>query len=400
MSENALRQGREGPWREYAKQYCDGALSAEGAAELERLLYDDPQAMESFVLYMVVHAQIAWNLGANLEHDGGAVCEGTVAGGGASLTIEDEHGWIENQSPSRPAPPASPPAISASSFILHPLHSSSACLPSFFSGVLWSYVCAALFLGMGIVAARFWGPAGDGRQPATLLPPLQTAAARARVVVGRITGTNQCRWLDPRAAGRDGELVVEGRTYVLNGGVLEISYDVGVKAILQGPAIYTVDASNGGSLILGKVTVRAAKVDRPAGRPAGRVERMVQGRVVVTRRLTPPPRAAGFCVVTRTAVVKNSDEQEAQFGVEVDRSWATYLHVLQGVVTIRTPGLEPQVVPPGTCAWTEAGANHNGLLVFRPGPKPGIFVTKMPKSPVYAAQPGMGENGRSAGPGG
>ena len=84
--------------------------------------------------------------------------------------------------------------------------------------------------------------------------------------------------------------------------------------------------------------------------------------------------------------MKNTGEQDAQFGVEVDRSWATYLHVLRGLVTIRSAGFEPQAVPAGMCVWTGAGANHDNLLIFRPGTAPAVhpasrsFVTEMPKS--------------------
>jgi hypothetical protein len=108
--------------------------------------------------------------------------------------------------------------------------------------------------------------------------------------------------------------------------------------------------------------------------------------VAATGRLTLPPRAAAFCVRTGSAVVKNTGAQDAQFGVEVDRSWATYLHVLRGVATIRSAGFEPQAVPAGMCVWTGAGANHDNLLVFRPGAAPAVhpasrsFVTEMPKS--------------------
>ena len=48
--------------------------------------------------------------------------------------------------------------------------------------------------------------------------------------------------------------------------------------------------------------------------------------------------------------------------------------------TIRSPGFEPCLVSAGMCVWTGSGANHNGLLVFRPGPNSSIFVTKMPET--------------------
>ena len=55
--------------RDYAEQYCDGTLSADDTAALERRLRDDPQAMEFFVLYMEVHSQIAWNVRAHADEE-------------------------------------------------------------------------------------------------------------------------------------------------------------------------------------------------------------------------------------------------------------------------------------------------------------------------------------------
>jgi hypothetical protein len=153
-----------------------------------------------------------------------------------------------------------------------------------------------------------------------------------------------------------------------------------VRAILEGPAVYTVDAANGGSLLRGKLTIHARKVV-PASGPLGK-----NAGGTLAPCLTRPPHVAGFCVVTGGAVVKNADDQDAQFGIEVDQSPATYLRVLGGRVTIRTPGFGPRVVPPGVYVWTGAGVNHDGLLIFRPGPTPTkgppprVFVTEMPKS--------------------
>ena len=85
------------------------------------------------------------------------------------------------------------------------------------------------------------------------------------MIVGKITAMSNCQWLDPQTAARVGEPVAQGRSYLLTSGLLEISYAVRARAILQGPVAYTVDAGNGGSLFLGKVTVHVLKAGRPAG---------------------------------------------------------------------------------------------------------------------------------------
>ena len=53
------------------------------------------------------------------------------------------------------------------------------------------------------------------------------------------------------------------RVFVLESGMLEITYDSGAKVILQGPALFSADSGNGGLLLCGKLTVRT-KSDRPA----------------------------------------------------------------------------------------------------------------------------------------
>ena len=47
--------------------------------------------------------------------------------------------------------------------------------------------------------------------------------------------------------------------------------------------------------------------------------------------------------------------------------------------------------------WTGVGGRHDGLMVFRPDPKPRIFATEVPKPPALVAKPGAGESGSSAG---
>ena len=301
-------------------------LSAEEAAALDRRLRDDPEALESFLLYMALHARIAWNTRSRTDCDGNAPLGPRTA---PAATAGDA------------------PAAHPSSFIVHPFQNSSGYFPSFSGGVVWSYICAALFLGIGVVAARLWDPAGDPTQLVrnAVSAPAQTAASSAPVIVGKVAAMSNCQWLDPQTAAREGEPVARGRSYVLTSGLLQIAYNTGARAIIQGPVVYTVDAPNGGSLSLGKLTVEAGKLDRAAmaasekarGHPA------------------PPPRAPAFCVRTHTAIVLDKGDQDAKFGVEVDRSVATYTRVFRGTVIFTSPGFEPRSVPAGVCVWTGAG---------------------------------------------
>jgi hypothetical protein len=362
MRDDGDRRDRK-VWQVYrlADAVVRGTITAESARRLDELLRTDAEARRLYVEYMV---------------DSAAFCRWSralppVAAAGAAAPLV-------------PQPPAFSPVL---------------------AGVAFHYATVGLVMGALLLGAwtlqslpRSVGTGAPGRQQGRLSPfsgPSFTDAladeGKVHHGIGRVTATSNCQWVDPLRAARVSEPIFEGRTYFLASGLLEISYDVGVSAILEGPAVYTVDAVNGGSLLEGKLTIRACKVDR-AGK--GGQSPFVRSTLRAAPAngacppfpLTPPPHAARFCVVTGGAVVKNAGDREAQFGIEVDQSRATYLRVLSGLVTIRTPYFGPRVVPPGEYAWTGAGANHDGLLIFRPGPPPKkgppprVFVTEMPKS--------------------
>jgi hypothetical protein len=237
---------------------------------------------------------------------------------------------------------------------------------------------------MGVVAAWLWGSADDPTQLVrdAVLAPARTAANSAPVIVGKITAMSKCQWLDPQTAARAGDPVAQGRSYVLTSGLLEIAYDAGARAIVEGPAIFTVVAGNGASLFLGKVTVHARKVDRAA----------VKNGENARHRMMPPPHAEAFCVRTHSAIIHDKGDENTEFGVEVDRSWVTYMRVFRGRVIIQSPGFEPGCVSAGTCVWTGAGGKHNGLFFFGAGAAPLMFATEMPKPlPVCAANPAVKE---------
>ena len=156
---------------------------------------------------------------------------------------------------------------------------------------------------------------------------------------------SNCQWLDPNTAARAGEAVAKGRSYVTTSGLLEITYDTGARIILQGPVAYTVDAHNGGSLFMGKLTAHVGKMDRAT----------LENREKARNHPVPPRRTAAFCVRTHTAIVLDAGDQDAKFGVEVDRSMATYMRVFHGTITFTSPGFKPCSVPADTCVWTGAG---------------------------------------------
>ena len=120
---------------------------------------------------------------------------------------------------------------------------------------------------------------------------------------------------------------------------------------MQGPAIYSAFSYNGGGLYFGKLTASAGKLDRTS----------LIAPIASMGDVPPSPTVAAFCVHTPSAVVTDQGNQAAQFGVEVDRSKATFAPVYEGLITVGTKGFEgPYPASAGTCVWTGPGPKHNG----------------------------------------
>ena len=232
------------------------------------------------------------------------------------------------------------------------LHPSSFILLSFpFAGALVSYVCAAMIFAGGLAAAHLWGPAagsqqvvqdaaaplaaeipanlfGAGADPNVLMAPIDATAAAGPAIVGKITGTSNCQWAHPSLAAARGP-GPPGRKYPITAGLLEITYDSGAKVIVQGPAIYSAFSYNGGGLYFGKLTASAGKLDR--------------ARLITPKRLGPRAAVAlggGLLRPYAFGIVTDEGQQAAEFGVEVDRSKATFAHVFRGSIAVGAEGFQ------------------------------------------------------------
>ena len=119
----------------------------------------------------------------------------------------DEYGVTNELPAGMTCPPPAP--TGPSSFILHPFNNPSAYFPSFLGGVVWSYVFAACFLGIAIVAARLWGPAVDQQQivQATALATARTGTAppvdRPRSAKRSLSGSRDGRGRQSDDRGQD-----------------------------------------------------------------------------------------------------------------------------------------------------------------------------------------------------
>ncbi len=308
-------QDRSLALREYTERYCDGTLSAEQTAELERNLRDDPSALDAFVLYMEVHSRIAWNARAHAEDEHDRPPDANQRQGMVGSPAIDVSVDLEPQTPEPPFP-----TLSTTSY---PLPTAP-----FVGSWAFSYMVATVIMGVAILG--FWAYKITHHQHIAEAPS-QSAPSDARqemVFVGRITGMVDVKWSDdPRYLPPPGFAHVSlGRKYILDSGLLEITYDSGAKVILEGPCTYEVESTAGGYLALGKLTARIEE----------RREKREEGARTAdsTSSLIPHPSSL-FSVRTPTAVVTDLG---TEFGVEVDKSGGSKTHVFQGKVEVRLSG--------------------------------------------------------------
>ena len=325
-------------------------------ARLNQVLRADAEGRRRYMSCLNLHGWLTWAKG--LEHEGmseavthldpGLVLgpRARIAGNARDPAECDNNGPIGLRRRLQPQP-----AVRRRS-ILHP---SSLILPITHRSASPRSSAAQSSLTSVPPCSWAWGlsPRGYGARPAiprtardAVFAPARTAANSAPRSVGKITAMSNCQWLDPQTAAREGEPVPQGRSYALTSGLLEIAYDAGARAIVEGPAIFTVDAANGGSLFCGKLTMQVGKLDRAA----------LENSQKAQNHPAPSPHAEAFCVRTHSAIIHDSGAVETKFGVEVDRSWVTYMHVFRGGVVIQSPGFKPCPVGAGTCVWTGAQA--------------------------------------------
>ncbi|MCG2682067.1 MAG: LamG domain-containing protein [Planctomycetales bacterium] len=327
-------QDRSLALREYTERYCDGTLSAEQTAELERSLRDDPSALDAFVLYMEVHSQIAWNARAHAK---------------------DEH----DQPPAVENAPSTPfPSLSTTHYPL----------PADFVGS-WAFACMVATVIMGVMLLGLWAIKVTHHQPQVAEAPSKSVPSDARpefVFVGRITGLLDVKWSDDKDF-----LPPHGYAYVpldhkykLDSGLMEITYDTGAKVILQGPCTYEVESRAGGYLALGKLT---AKVVSGQGSVASAKPQAANHKSEIINHKSNPQSLIPsplFAIRTPTAIVTDLG---TEFGVEVGKEGSTKTQVFAGSIRL---------------AASAAGGDEGGGQVLRAGQtgavqpgNPAIIVT-------------------------
>jgi hypothetical protein len=218
------------------------------------------------------------------------------------------------------------------------------------------FVIAAATFGIGVLVGSVRS-ASHPEQVAERLPEdaeSRKLPDRAIQSIGRITDLIDCQWADAGGQANRGDFVPLGRKYVLSSGLLEISYDIGAKVILQGPATYEVESAKGGLLSTGKLTVKAATEE-----------------------------AKGFTVRTPTAIVTDLG---TEFGVGVDKQGGTTSHIFRGQARLNVladsgkPNDAGQLLHENESAQVDR-QNLRSTLVM-PASRTVDFVREIPKSVI------------------
>jgi hypothetical protein len=225
-------------------------------------------------------------------------------------------------------------------------------------GVFSYLVCAAMLL-LGCFAVELaweWGQ-GDRREIAGN-GPSAVLATEERVLtgVGHISGMTSCQWAEGSQRPGFFDRVAIGQRFHLEAGLVEITYDTGFQAILQGPVQYEVTSANGGYLSVGKLTGKATT-----------------------------ERARGFTVDTPSARVTDLG---TEFGTEVAADGKVETVVFAGEVRLAPAGPEAkadagQVLRKGQAAQVVPAADtSNPIVQLISAALDHRFTRAMPPTPV------------------
>ncbi len=316
-------------------------LDDAGRDRLAELLAGSEEAQWLYIREMNLHAGLAWDAGTFGENDEcGMMNDGLAADAPAAR---------------------SPLGIHPSSFIFHQFTSLA-------GSALFCYTLAVLILGVGLLAARQWpatggGTAGPAGQLTVQAPPTFDVAKAA--CVGRVTAMSAgCHWADPKSLGPDPDRLLVGREILLpEGAMLELTYEAGIRVVLEGPATYLAESADKGYLEFGKATVRVGP----------------------ERRRGAPARKSVFWLHTRAADLVNRGGGEFAVFTRSSRAENTalaYMEVFRGELRVGLPSKDDDAIvldsssPP---AYVTVDAKRVLLYYGNRQLSPTIFARQLPK---------------------
>ncbi len=184
-----------------AEAVCNGTIAAEQYARLNALLPADEDAARRYATYVRMHGLLLWRW-----QDAAAAAPSAHA---------------------LPAIPEPPSLSEAPAPLFTGLFSPG--------GYLFSYSLAALIVAIGLLIGWTYrmSNARLDRQEAVHVAarnmPADVPAKSEVVSVGRVVGTVDCQWADPKTAAAADASVPLGRKYALAAGLMEISYHSGAS---------------------------------------------------------------------------------------------------------------------------------------------------------------------------
>ncbi len=306
--------------------YLEGRLTGPQRDRLNSLLAEDPCNRDTFVAVCTHASLLASCVGIDEGVDEDVEGLGTVGSPAIDLpvgaAVEPPSGqWSRTPNPEPPFP-----TLSTTHY---PLPTSD------FVGS-WAFSCMVATVIMGVMLLVCWAIEVNHHQHIAEAPSqsVPSDAMPEMVFVGRITGMVDVKWSDDPhyLPPPDFAHVPLDRKYILNSGLMEITYDSGAKVILQGPCTYEVESTAGGYLALGKLT---AKVVSGQWSVASAKPQAANQKSEIKNQKSPSSfilhPSSLFSIRTPTAVVTDLG---TEFGVEVSDRGRTKTQVFVGSVRL------------------------------------------------------------------
>jgi hypothetical protein len=284
---------------------AEDALTPATFRQLEHLLDSDASARTEYRRHMAVHAMLYWRW-HNRDR-------------GQALSAADIHGGGIAEFDAQPPLPHDLPQAWPAGIAPWPPHLFSpgsdrhGAFGYLDSGWPVAYLVATVVFAIGFLV----GAVVHVSQPPHVVRdsvPQPAVFAPNPTTVARITAMVDCEWEGAGSAEQDSganqkseirnpnSLLRLGDRLALRSGLLEITYKTGAKVILQGPAVYEVEAENGGLLSRGTLTGKATSA-----------------------------RSHGLTIRSPTATVVDLG---TEFGVDVADESSTTVHVFAGSVNV------------------------------------------------------------------
>jgi hypothetical protein len=254
-------------------EMLNGTISPDGVQRLEAALDENRAAQQFFREYCQLHINLDAETRAqrvvNEFKDRGDCEKLTEPSVGSPLVVD--HGGIDGQA--SPATPQTPSVLSFISdyflktggdFVLRP-----AVIASVVAGSL-----VALLVAFAIFQKNVAQPIDKPGSNVAQNPPVDPTRVvdkrtesnvvhqgnpdgnQKRVFVAKITDSHNAQWAVPVGDSTDRLLVAVGQQLQLANGLAEITFDVGAKVLIEGPAALTINSATQATLAYGQLTAQ------------------------------------------------------------------------------------------------------------------------------------------------